>query len=62
MLIHSPEYFDLSLQSCTFDKVMLFDVPSRTYIGLDAGPFDAGSFDVASEYVSFLGEMSSLYS
>ena len=49
-------------QANKLDKVFLFDVPTRTYIAADTSPFDRASFDVASEYVSFLTRFADLYS
>lgn len=39
----------------------LFDVPSKTYIAADGSPFDEATFEVISDYITFLVQFSGLY-
>lgn len=48
-------------QSCKFEKVYLFDVPTKSYIAADSSPFDENNFEAISEYLSFLVQFSGLY-
>jgi Ras-related GTP-binding protein C/D len=43
------------------EKVFLFDVPSKTYITADGSPFDEATFDMISDYLTFLVQFSGLY-
>ena len=47
--------------SCYFEKVYIFDVPSRTFVGCDTSPFDAPLFDTLFRYIQFLRQFSDLY-
>ena len=48
-------------QSSKLEKVYLFDVPSKTYIAADGSPFDEATFEVISDYLTFLVQFSGLY-
>lgn len=48
--------------SSKLEKVFLFDVPSKTYITADGSPFDEATFEVISDYLTFLIQFSGLYS
>ena len=58
-LMHTPVPPD---QSSKLEKVYLFDVPSKTYISADGSPFDEATFEVISDYITFLVRFSGLYS
>lgn len=47
--------------SCKFEKVYLFDVPTKTFISADSSPFDENNFEAVSEYLNFLVQFSGLY-
>lgn len=47
--------------SCKFEKVYLFDVPTKTYIAADSSPYDENNFEAISEYLKFLIQFSGLY-
>ncbi|PWN37955.1 uncharacterized protein FA14DRAFT_142678 [Meira miltonrushii] len=47
--------------SCKFEKVYLFDVPTKTYISADSSPYDENNFEAISEYLNFLVQFSGLY-
>lgn len=47
--------------SCKFEKVYLFDVPTKTYISADTSPYDENNFEAISEYLNFLIQFSGLY-
>ncbi|UZJ52705.1 hypothetical protein CBS101457_002025 [Exobasidium rhododendri] len=48
--------------SSKLEKVFLFDVPSKTYVTADGSPFDEATFDMISDYLTFLVQFSGLYS
>jgi len=52
---------NLLCASCYFEKVYIFDVPSRTFVGCDTSPFDAPLFDTLFRYIQFLRQFSDLY-
>jgi Ras-related GTP-binding protein C/D len=47
--------------SSKLEKVFLFDVPSKTYVTADTSPFDEATFEVISDYLTFLIQFSGLY-
>ncbi|MCO5573435.1 hypothetical protein L7F22_027206 [Adiantum nelumboides] len=47
--------------SCEFEKVYLFDVPTKTYVSADSSPYDENNFEAISEYLNFLIQFSGLY-
>ena len=47
--------------SCKFEKVYLFDVPTKTYVSADSSPYDENNFEAISEYLNFLVQFSGLY-
>lgn len=47
--------------SSRLEKIFLFDVPSKTYITADGSPFDEATFEVISDYLTFLIQFSGLY-
>jgi Ras-related GTP-binding protein C/D len=52
---------DLS-RSCKFEKVYLFDVLSKIYIATDSSPMDMSSYEICSDYIDVIVDISEIYS
>jgi Ras-related GTP-binding protein C/D len=51
---------DLS-HSCKFEKVYLFDVLSKIYIATDSSPMDMSSYEICSDYIDVIVDISEIY-
>jgi Ras-related GTP-binding protein C/D len=51
---------DLS-RSCRFEKVYLFDVLSKIYIATDSSPMDMPSYEICSDYIDVIVDISEIY-
>jgi Ras-related GTP-binding protein C/D len=51
---------DLS-RSCRFEKVYLFDVLSKIYIATDSSPMDMSSYEICSDYIDVIVDISEIY-
>ena len=47
--------------SCRFEKVYLFDVWSKIYIASDTTPVDLKAYEVCSDYINMIVDMSEIY-
>lgn len=47
--------------SCHFEKVYLFDVYSKIYIASDTSPLDVNSYELCSDYIDLIVDMSEVY-
>ena len=47
--------------SCHFEKVYLFDVYSKIYIASDTSPLDVKSYELCSDYIDLIVDMSEVY-
>lgn len=47
--------------SCRFEKVYLFDVWSKIYIASDASPLDFKSYELCSDFISMIVDLSEVY-
>ena len=47
--------------SCHFEKVYLFDVYSKIYVASDTSPLDVKSYELCSDYVDLIVDMSEVY-
>lgn len=48
-------------QTCRFEKVYLFDVLSKIYIATDSAPVDMASYELCSDYIDVMIDMSEVY-
>ena len=48
--------------NCGFEKTYLFDILSKIYIASDTGPVDMASYEMCSDYVDVIVDISELYS
>jgi Ras-related GTP-binding protein C/D len=48
-------------QSCKFEKVYLFDVLSKIYIATDSSPLDMSSYEICSDYIDVIVDISEIY-
>ena len=47
--------------SCRFEKVYIFDVISKIYIASDTSPVDLSSYEICSDYINLIVDMSEVY-
>ena len=47
--------------SCRFEKVYLFDVWSKIYIASDSTPIDLSAYELCSDYINFIVDLSEVY-
>jgi Ras-related GTP-binding protein C/D len=47
--------------SCKFEKVYLFDVLSKIYIATDSSPMDMSSYEICSDYIDVIVDISEIY-
>ena len=48
-------------RACRFEKVYLFDVLSKIYIATDGSPVDMGCYEICSDYIDVVVDISSIY-
>jgi len=48
-------------RSCRFEKVYLFDVLSKIYIATDSSPMDMSSYEICSDYIDVIVDISEVY-
>lgn len=47
--------------NCNFEKVYLFDVYSKIYIASDTSPLDVAAYELCSDYIDFIVDLSEVY-
>ncbi|KAF2277222.1 ras-related GTP-binding protein-like protein C [Westerdykella ornata] len=52
---------DSLCQSCRIEKAYLFDIMSKIYIAADTSPTDGGSYEIASDYIDVVIDVSEIY-
>jgi Ras-related GTP-binding protein C/D len=48
-------------RSCRFEKAYLFDVLSKIYIATDSSPVDMPSYEICSDYIDVIVDISEIY-
>lgn len=48
-------------QSCAIEKAFLFDVVSKIYLATDSGPVDVQSFELCSDMIDVVIDVSCIY-
>lgn len=48
-------------RSCRFEKAYLFDVLSKIYIATDSSPVDMPSYEICSDYIDVIVDVSEIY-
>ncbi len=48
-------------RACRFEKVYLFDVLSKIYIATDSSPVDMGCYEICSDFIDVVVDISSIY-
>lgn len=48
-------------RSCRFEKAYLFDVLSKIYIATDSSPMDMSSYEICSDYIDVIVDISEVY-
>lgn len=49
-------------RACRFEKVYLFDVMSKIYIATDSSPLDMASYEICSDFIDVVIDVSEIYS
>jgi Ras-related GTP-binding protein C/D len=48
-------------RACGFEKAYLFDVLSKIYIATDSSPLDMGSYEICSDFIDVIVDISEIY-
>lgn len=52
---------NLLSHNCKFEKAYLFDVMSKIYVATDTTPVDMGAYEICSDYIDMVVDMSEIY-